>query len=226
MSKGRKYADPRHVFRYANPRRDVFPKYIHLVEGRKTLHKNDIESQDRQQEPESIVEVRRQTGQTLIASPKRRPESPRKSVTLRGRRSLTVQIYLTGNRRPHAEISAPGFPSGPACYICSMASGLLRQLQKPVRPPAFLFYFWARGFSAFSYQIATVAVGWQVYALTNSAFALGMVGLVQFIPSALLVFVAGTRRRPLRPQAGGAGLPDCRRAGRGISGLGQLCRDG
>ena len=36
-----------------------------------------------------------------------------------------------------------------------------------------------------------MAVGWQVYALTNSAFALGMVGLVQFIPSALLVFVAG-----------------------------------
>ena len=57
--------------------------------------------------------------------------------------------------------------------------------------PPFLFYFWARGFSAFSYQIATVAVGWQVYAMTNSAFALGMVGLVQFIPSALLVFVAG-----------------------------------
>jgi MFS family permease len=55
----------------------------------------------------------------------------------------------------------------------------------------FLFYFWARGFSSFSYEIATVAVGWQIYALTNSAFALGMVGLVQFIPSALLVFAAG-----------------------------------
>ena len=34
-------------------------------------------------------------------------------------------------------------------------------------------------------------MGWQVYALTNSAVALGMVGLVQFTPSALLVFVAG-----------------------------------
>ena len=55
----------------------------------------------------------------------------------------------------------------------------------------FLLYFCARGFSEFSYQIATVAVGWQVYALTHSAFALGMVGLVQFIPSALLVFAAG-----------------------------------
>jgi len=55
----------------------------------------------------------------------------------------------------------------------------------------FLFYFWARGFSEFSFQIAAVAIGWQVYALTNSAFDLGMVGLVQFIPTAILTFVAG-----------------------------------
>jgi MFS family permease len=55
----------------------------------------------------------------------------------------------------------------------------------------FVFYVSARGLSEFSYQIGTVAVGWQVYALTKSAFALGLVGLVQFIPSALLVFAAG-----------------------------------
>jgi MFS family permease len=55
----------------------------------------------------------------------------------------------------------------------------------------FQFYFWARGFSEFSYQMAAVAVGWQVYALTGSAFDLGMVGLVQFVPTAVLVFVAG-----------------------------------
>lgn len=55
----------------------------------------------------------------------------------------------------------------------------------------FLLFVSARAFSEFSYQIGTVAIGWQVYALTGSAFALGMVGLVQFIPSALLVFAAG-----------------------------------
>jgi MFS family permease len=55
----------------------------------------------------------------------------------------------------------------------------------------FLYFASARGFSEFSYQIGTVAVGWQVYALTHSAFDLGMVGLVQFIPSALLMFAAG-----------------------------------
>ncbi len=60
-----------------------------------------------------------------------------------------------------------------------------------LRHRPFLFYFLARAVSAFSQQIAAVAVGWQVYALTSSAFDLGMVGLVQFVPSAVLVFVAG-----------------------------------
>jgi MFS family permease len=55
----------------------------------------------------------------------------------------------------------------------------------------FLFYFASRGLSKFCFQIGAVAVGWQVYALTGSAFALGMVGLVQFVPTALLTFVAG-----------------------------------
>src|SRR6201998_2342303 len=55
----------------------------------------------------------------------------------------------------------------------------------------FLFYLGARSFSEYSYQIDTVAVGWQIYELTRSALDLGIVGLVQFIPSALLVFVAG-----------------------------------
>lgn len=34
-------------------------------------------------------------------------------------------------------------------------------------------------------------MGWQVYALTNSAFDLGLVGLSQFIPMAMLTFLAG-----------------------------------
>ncbi len=53
------------------------------------------------------------------------------------------------------------------------------------------YFLLARGFSKFSAQILTVAVGWQIYAMTQSAFALGMVGLVQFLPTAILVFVAG-----------------------------------
>lgn len=60
-----------------------------------------------------------------------------------------------------------------------------------LRHPPFLLFFWGSGLSEFSYQIAAVAVGWQVYALTHSALALGMVGLVQFLPSALLMFAVG-----------------------------------
>jgi MFS family permease len=37
----------------------------------------------------------------------------------------------------------------------------------------------------------TVAVGWHVYELTRSAFALGMVGLVQFLPALLLALPGG-----------------------------------
>ncbi|HRO10650.1 MFS transporter [Amaricoccus sp.] len=55
----------------------------------------------------------------------------------------------------------------------------------------FLFYFVGRGFSRFAAQMATVALGWQVYAMTGSAFHLGLMGLAQFVPVALLVFVAG-----------------------------------
>jgi MFS family permease len=57
--------------------------------------------------------------------------------------------------------------------------------------PPFLLYLGARSFSRLSNQIASVAVGWQIYEMTGSAFDLGMVGLVQFIPVAVLVFAAG-----------------------------------
>jgi len=37
----------------------------------------------------------------------------------------------------------------------------------------------------------TVAVGWQLYALTGSALDLGLVGLVQFVPTVALTLVVG-----------------------------------
>jgi MFS family permease len=59
------------------------------------------------------------------------------------------------------------------------------------RQRPFVHYFASRTLSEFSYQIAAVAVGWQIYALTHSALDLGLAGLVQFAPSALLMFPAG-----------------------------------
>ena len=56
---------------------------------------------------------------------------------------------------------------------------------------SFVLFLLSRSLSRFSSQIGAVAIGWQVYDLTGRAFDLGMVGLVQFLPTALLVFVAG-----------------------------------
>jgi MFS family permease len=61
----------------------------------------------------------------------------------------------------------------------------------PLKQRSFLLFLLTRSFSRFSSQVAAVAMGWQIYDLTGSAFDLGMVGLVQFLPTALLVFVAG-----------------------------------
>ncbi|HKU08004.1 MAG TPA: MFS transporter, partial [Bradyrhizobium sp.] len=60
-----------------------------------------------------------------------------------------------------------------------------------LRDASFLNFLLSRSLSRFSSQIAAVAIGWQIYDITGSAFDLGMVGLVQFLPTALLVFVAG-----------------------------------
>ncbi|MFT7106039.1 MAG: MFS family permease [Yoonia sp.] len=46
--------------------------------------------------------------------------------------------------------------------------------------------------TGFAIQIQTVAVGWQVYDLTRNPFDLGLIGLSQFAPALLLVFVTGT----------------------------------
>jgi MFS family permease len=56
---------------------------------------------------------------------------------------------------------------------------------------SFLLFVLSRSLSRFSSQIGAVAIGWQVYDLTGSAFDLGLVGLVQFLPTALFLFVAG-----------------------------------
>lgn len=49
----------------------------------------------------------------------------------------------------------------------------------------------ARVSTNFAYQMLTVAVGWQMYSLTHSAFYLGLVGLVQFLPMLLLSIFVG-----------------------------------
>ncbi len=60
------------------------------------------------------------------------------------------------------------------------------------RHRSFVLYFVARVFTTFGAQILSVAVIWHIYALTKSALFTGLVGLVQFLPLALLVLITGT----------------------------------
>jgi MFS family permease len=72
-----------------------------------------------------------------------------------------------------------------------MSSTVTVGARELLRDASFLFFLLSRSLSRFSSQVAAVAIGWQIYDITGSAFDLGMVGLVQFLPTALLVFVAG-----------------------------------
>lgn len=59
------------------------------------------------------------------------------------------------------------------------------------RHRAYAKFYAARFLATFSTQIVSVAVGWQIYDLTRDPFDLGLVGLIQFAPSLLLVLVTG-----------------------------------
>lgn len=59
------------------------------------------------------------------------------------------------------------------------------------RHGAFLRFWAARFLTTFATQIVSVAVGWQIYDLTRDPFDLGLVGIIQFLPSLLLVLVTG-----------------------------------
>ena len=71
----------------------------------------------------------------------------------------------------------------------------------------------ARFFIVLATEMQSVAVGWQVYEITNNTLDLGLVGLAQFLPGLLLFLVTGytadrfNRRRVLT--AGYAGFAIC-----------------
>jgi len=60
-----------------------------------------------------------------------------------------------------------------------------------LRHPPFVLHFTGRMSSSIATRVLAVAVGWQVYALTRSALLLGLVALVQYLPTVGLTLVAG-----------------------------------
>jgi MFS family permease len=59
------------------------------------------------------------------------------------------------------------------------------------RHRAFALYWFSRIASILAFHMLMVAIGWQLYELTGSAFDLGLLGLVQFVPMLLLTLFVG-----------------------------------
>jgi MFS family permease len=66
----------------------------------------------------------------------------------------------------------------------SSSSSLVQQ-----RP--FVLFWMTRLASSMGYQMLALVIGWQVYEITNSALALGLVGLIQFVPAVVLTLLIG-----------------------------------
>jgi MFS family permease len=61
----------------------------------------------------------------------------------------------------------------------------------PLWNTPFALFWSSRVLSTLALNMQTVAVGWQLYTLTGSAFDLGLVGLAQFAPTVVLTLVVG-----------------------------------
>ncbi len=57
--------------------------------------------------------------------------------------------------------------------------------------PDFVHFQSGRWFVVCALEMQTVAIGWQVYAITSRPLALGLVGLFQFLPGLLLFLITG-----------------------------------
>src|SRR5262245_58501934 len=64
----------------------------------------------------------------------------------------------------------------------------------------FVLFWLARLASTMGYQMLAITIGWQIYELTNSAFDLGLVGLIQIRPGGRADPSDRSCGRPIRPQ--------------------------
>jgi MFS family permease len=65
------------------------------------------------------------------------------------------------------------------------------QTESLLKQRAFMRFWCGRLVGTAANQMLMVSVGWQMYELTGSAWDLGLVGLLQFLPALLLTLVAG-----------------------------------
>src|SRR5438270_13521181 len=88
-------------------------------------------------------------------------------------------------------------PANPGKSDSSISSKAALPVKHPLWPWRVLrnrnysLLFWGQLISSAGTQMQVVAVAWQVYLLTHSAIALGLIGLVQAIPRLIFSLVGG-----------------------------------
>src|SRR4249919_39139 len=60
-----------------------------------------------------------------------------------------------------------------------------------VQQRPFVLFWLASLASTMGYQMLAPPIGWQIYDITNSAFDLGLVGLIQFVPAVVVTLLSG-----------------------------------
>jgi MFS family permease len=65
------------------------------------------------------------------------------------------------------------------------------QNNSPLSLPSFRHFVVARFGASLAFQMVSVAVGWQIYAMTGRAMDLGLIGLAQFVPMVCLTLLVG-----------------------------------
>ena len=75
--------------------------------------------------------------------------------------------------------------------MTSQPAAAAADIPSVLRLPAVRLFLSGRALSTMAFQLQGVAVGWQMYALTHSALALGFVGLAQFLPMLCLNLLVG-----------------------------------
>ena len=87
-----------------------------------------------------------------------------------------------------AAVPCRGYPLALMKIVAAVESHSFREL---LAQRSYVRFWGSRLFASSGMQMLMVAVGWQMYALTGSAWDLGLVGLYQFAPALLLALVAG-----------------------------------
>lgn len=84
-----------------------------------------------------------------------------------------------------------GQPTTPSTSAVAISSKRSLGPWKVLRNRNYALLFWGQLISSAGTQMQVVAVAWQVYLLTNSAIALGLIGLLQAIPRLIFSLVGG-----------------------------------